>query len=335
MSWVHTVLGEAQRQGLSAEALLAHAGIAQADRALERWPIDHITRLWRAASRLTDDPGFGLKAGCHIGPGSFNVVGFILQSAATLRQALGVMQKYQGLVSDGGRLQLLAGPQDSWLVYHPQQGELAFSPHQIEAVLAAIVTATRWVHPRPTPPRLVCFGHEAVGPLAGYREVFDCPVAFQHAFSGLLIDNGVLDEPLPQANAQMARLHMLHADAQLQALQAAQPTLPAQLRDWLRTHLGPPLPSRAEAARSVGLGERTLARRLQAEGTDFGTLLDQARREQALQWVRDTRRPLTDIARDLGFAELSPFYRAFARWTGDTPARWRARGAPPAATPLS
>jgi hypothetical protein len=34
MSWVHTVLGEAQRQGLSAEALLAHAGIAQADRAL-------------------------------------------------------------------------------------------------------------------------------------------------------------------------------------------------------------------------------------------------------------------------------------------------------------
>ena len=56
-----------------------------------------------------------------MGPASFNVVAFIVQSAATLRQALSVVQKYQSLISDGGRFQLLPGPTASWLVYHPRQ----------------------------------------------------------------------------------------------------------------------------------------------------------------------------------------------------------------------
>ena len=135
MSWVRTVLAEAQRQGIEETTLLRAAGIQPQELDRERWPIDHITRLWRAAARLTQDAGFGLKAGTVVGPGSFNVVGFIVQSAATLRQALAVVQKYQSLISDGGRFQLLAGPQASWLVYHPRQGDLAFSPHQIDCLL--------------------------------------------------------------------------------------------------------------------------------------------------------------------------------------------------------
>ena len=35
------------------------------------------------------------------------------------------------------------------------------------------------------------------------------------------------------------------------------------------------------------------------------------------------QKTLKDIAHELGFAELSPFYRAFQRWTGSTPAQWR------------
>ena len=329
MSWVQTVLAEARRQGLSLPVLLAAAGIRPDELDAARWPIDHITRLWRAAARLTQDPGFGLKAGSQVGPASFNVVSFILQSAATLRQALGVVQKYQTLVSDGGRFQLLPGAQASWLVYHPRQGELAFSPHQLEAVLAAVVTSTRWIHPRPLQPERVRFSHEQVGPLAGYREAFGCPVEFNQAYSGLLISNDALDLPLPQANPQLAQVHEALAAAQLEALAATQSAAQAPdlaLQAWIARHLGPPLPTRAAAALAFGWTERTLARRLQRQGTTWGALLDDARRAQALQRVGGTTQPLKDIALGLGFAELSPFYRAFARWTGATPGQWRAQG---------
>ena len=49
MSWVHTVLAAAQAQGVESAQVLAAAGIAPEELQAERWPIDHITRLWRAA----------------------------------------------------------------------------------------------------------------------------------------------------------------------------------------------------------------------------------------------------------------------------------------------
>ena len=178
MGWVCTVLAAAQRQGVTREALLARAGIDAQELAAERWPIDHITRLWHAAVQATQDPGFGLRAGAAVGPASFNVVGYLLQSAPTLRQAIALVQQYQRLISDGGRFQTIAGPDACWVVYHPRQGTLAFSPHQIEAVLAAVAVFARWVTGTALRPLAVQFSQPRLGPLALYREVFQCPVSF-------------------------------------------------------------------------------------------------------------------------------------------------------------
>jgi len=62
-----------------------------------------------AAAELTQDPGFGLKAGSLVGPASFNVVSFIFQSSPTLREAIALVQKFQRLISDGGRFQIVGG----------------------------------------------------------------------------------------------------------------------------------------------------------------------------------------------------------------------------------
>jgi hypothetical protein len=145
MGWVNTVIAAAQRLAVTPNALLAAAGIPAKALTWERWPIDYITRLWRAAEDCTGDPGFGLKVGASVSPASINVVGFTLQSAATLREAIVLVQKYQRLISDGGRFQMLTGSTTTWLVYHPRQGELAFSPHQIEAVLSAVMSIAGWV----------------------------------------------------------------------------------------------------------------------------------------------------------------------------------------------
>lgn len=322
MGWVNTVLAAAGQLGVESSRLLAAAGLPEAALAQERWPIDFITRLWRAAEKTTGDLGFGLKVGAQVSLASVNVVGFALQSASTLREAIGMVQKYQRLISDGGRFQLLAGGQASWLVYHPRQGELAFSPHQIEAVLSAVVSLAGWVTGRELRARRVQFSQAQLGPLEGYRRIFACPVEFEQAFSGLLVDNALLDLPLPQADALVAKLHEQHLATRLANLnQTVEPQ--ADLRAWLASRLGPTVPRRAEAARQLGMGERTLARRLAEQGKTFDSLLDQVRREQALQRVREGREPLADIAQSLGFAEASTFYRAFKRWTGLPPARWR------------
>lgn len=322
ISWVNTVLSAAQRLGVARETLLTQAGIAAHELNAERWPIDHITRLWCAAVRCTQDAGFGLKAGAGVGPASFNVVSFLLQSAPTLREAFTLVQECQSLISDGGRFQTIAGTDSCWIVYHPNQGELAFSPHQIEAVLAAVVVFARWVTGTSFRPLAVQFSQARLGPLAGYREVFRCPVAFEQAFSGVLVSNALLDAPLPQADARLAHVLHEHARERLAAL-STRAELGPTLRTWIADQLQTHLPTRAQAARVLGLTERTLARRLQAQGLSFSGLLDEARREAALQALAHTQRPLAEIGQALGYAEPAVFTRAVRRWTGITPGAWR------------
>jgi AraC-like DNA-binding protein len=322
IGWVNTVIDTAQRLGVEPDSLLRMAELPAESLSWPRWPIDFITRLWHAAERGTGDPGFGLKVGAGVRPASMDVVAFAMQSAATLREAIALVQKYQRLISDGGRFQLLPGGRSTWLVYHPRQGRLAFSPHQIEAVLAAVVRFSDWITGCGVRPLRVQFSQGRLGPLTGYRAVFACPVEFEQAFSGLLLANDVLDRPLPQADPRLAVLHERFSAGRLAALERDGAEL-QNLGRWLSERMGQGVPRRAEAARALGISERTLARRLAARGQTFQGLVDETRRALALQAVAQSRRPLADIAQFLGFAEVSTFYRAFRRWTGLPPARWR------------
>lgn len=332
MSWVNTVLTAAERHGLTRAQLLAHAGLQLDQLNNDRWPIDDITRLWRAAAELTQDAGFGLKAGSLVGPASFNVVSFIFQSSPTLREAITLVQQFQRLISDGGRFQLIAGDTHSWLIYHPQQGDLAFSPHQIEAVLAAVVSFSRWVSTHAIIPARVQFGHAQLGPLEGYQAVFHTTVDFNQAFSGLHLDNTALDQPLPQADTQLAAMHREYATARLEALSRA-PDFLLQVRQWLGAQLLHGVPERSIAAQQFGLTDRAFARRLQSQGLSYSDLVDTVRKEAACTAVAHTERPFTEIALSLGFSEASAFNRAFKRWCEHTPGEWRLAKATPESLP--
>lgn len=76
-------------------------------------------------------------------------------------------------------------------------------------------------------------------------------------------------------------------------------------------------------ATALGLSVRTVQRRLESEGTTFGALLDETRREAALEYLRDPQIAIKEAAYRVGFSEPSTFYRAFRRWTGATPADYR------------
>ena len=334
LSWVNTVVAAAERQGVPCADLLARAGVVYERLDGPRWPVDDITRLWRAAAELTGDAAFGLHTGRQVGPGSFNVVSFILLSSATLRSAIGQLQEYQRLISDGGRFQMLAGAQHSWLIYHPQQGSLAFSPHQVESVLAAAVCFSRWVTGQPLKPVRVQFSHGQIGPLSAYVQALAAEVQFEQAFNGLLLDNTVLDAPLPQADAELAQLHRAHAAAQLAAL-SSPVLLRTRVEQWLTGALDGSVPGRAQAARQFGLGERAFARRLQDEDVRYVELVDGVRHALACQAVAGGAEPFVRIARRLGFSEASAFNRAFRRWTGCAPGDWQQQGvaAPQTAPP--
>ena len=81
-----------------------------------------------------------------------------------------------------------------------------------------------------------------------------------------------------------------------------------------------------EVARSLGMSERTLGRRLADEGLNFTEILHQLRRDLAVSYLGDRKLHVSKIAWLVGFHEVSAFTHAFKRWTGKTPKQLRTAG---------
>ncbi len=82
-----------------------------------------------------------------------------------------------------------------------------------------------------------------------------------------------------------------------------------------------------DVARSLGMSERTLARKLSDEGLNFTEILQQLRRDLAVRYLDDRKLHVSKIAWLLGFREVSAFTHACKRWTGKTPSQMRTAGA--------
>ncbi|WP_332812386.1 helix-turn-helix transcriptional regulator [Sphingomonas sp.] len=76
-------------------------------------------------------------------------------------------------------------------------------------------------------------------------------------------------------------------------------------------------------AAALGVTVRTLQRMLDAEGTSFSMLLNQARMQLATQFLSNPRLRVTDIADMLGYGSIGAFTRWHSAAFGRTPRQSR------------
>lgn len=83
--------------------------------------------------------------------------------------------------------------------------------------------------------------------------------------------------------------------------------------------------SQDHLASEIGMSSRTMRRRLADVATSFQQLLDECRMRQAvLEFQSRPDASIANIALRLGYAEHSTFTRAFTRWAGMSPQKFRA-----------
>jgi AraC-like DNA-binding protein len=126
------------------------------------------------------------------------------------------------------------------------------------------------------------------------------------------------------ADAALARLLEDHAGILAQRVAPGASGYPAEVQKAIASTL--PEGGSAEAvARALHVSVRTLQRKLVATGTTFREVADTVRRRIAEEYLSDRHVSTAEVAFLLGFSDQSSFTRAFRRWTGESPGRWRRR----------
>ena len=78
-------------------------------------------------------------------------------------------------------------------------------------------------------------------------------------------------------------------------------------------------------AESLAMSRRSLQRAITKRGLTYSQLINERRLRRARYWLDYTKKPITEIALDLGYTDASNFSRAFRRNTGLSPRDFRDR----------
>jgi AraC-like DNA-binding protein len=280
-----------------------------------------VTLLDEAAKALKDE-WFGFTLAQDFDPREIGLLYYVMASSQTLGDALKRIARYSKVTNEA-------------LVFKYQEGNrisinLSYSGvprhsdrHQIEFCMFAVLRICRVLTGRTLVPQQFSIAHHRSGAPADIAR-----------FVGTRIDFGA-DVDEFALNIEARELPLIHADSYLNALllkdceaaQAQRGSDPSQLRTRVENAISSLLPHGRvhvdDVARSLGMSQRTLARKLSEDGLHFSEIFDQLRRDLASRYLKERNLHVSKIAWLLGFQEVSAFTHTFKRWTGKTPSQMR------------
>lgn len=313
--------------GQDPDPILRRAGIGLADAG------DHDAFLpYRAlgvvledAARATGAPDLGRRVALRQGIEILGPVGVAARTAPTVREALRICSVYLAAYSQAIDVRLGPGRREDRKVmeFAIVEADMPPCPQLMELSLGVVLQVTRHLCGPDFDPTASLIPHAPLVDEAAYRDFFGSPVLFSQRRGGVELRDADLARPVAddaQAHGVLVRY--------LEGL-----TVPEDrgFADSVRRLVVELLPTGTvtmnRLAQQFALHPKAFQRRLTTEGTTFGTLVEQARRELAEHYLRDTDLELTHIARELGYAEQSVLSRSCRRWFGEPPAAVRERRA--------
>jgi AraC-like DNA-binding protein len=276
-----------------------------------------------AGASLLDDPCLGAHAGTHCSRSPWGMVGYLSMSAANSCEAVSAMQRFSRLLIDHGDMVLSEINSQtaclSWQLPSRKQTTL----HVAEFFFANWYRVNKPMLDRGGTSREVHFTHLAEGREQLMEDLFEAPVKFGKKVNAVHFGRALLDQPtlyphpvIHKSLEKAARIEMSNLQFEVRLIK--------EVRDCIVDQLATGVPRLEDISAQLGIGTRTLQRRLNSTETSYKSLVDETRRERSLGLMSRSELALLDISAELGFSDQSAFQKAFKRWYGQAPGRYRA-----------
>ena len=281
---------------------------------------EELFAFWRAVGEVSDDPTLGLKLGPNL-----SADGGTPQTIAALHS-----ESFADAVRRIARYKKLTCPEEIRLTQMGDESAIEFvflfGANTEPAVLVDCCLA--WIldiGQRGAGERFYPLRVELARPARhgeALEAYFHCRVHFGAERNALVLRSRDLERPFITHNPELLELMIPQMDADL-AVQQARRNVIDEVKAVTKRLLAGRRPTLRDVARSLGLSSRTLQRQLTDRRVTFQRLIQEARQELAHQYLLQAGLDINEVAYLLGFDDTNSFGRAFQRWEGVSPHRWR------------
>ena len=277
--------------------------------------------IWRAIGELSNDPKAGWKFMNQVATDQYHPTLLAALHARTYRDSIERFARYKRLCGAEEFQITQKGDEVAFEVSWPFAGGEVVPALMIDAVFALVTELGRRGTKRRLNPKRIELTRPA-DPENGFEEYFGCPVKYRASRDALVLHAANLDLPFDTHNDELLRILSPQFDSQLKERRTKQSVL-GHVKWVLKRLLAGSRPDLVMVAKELGMSDRTLQRRITAEGTTFRQLLNETRKELVRQYLGNASVEINEAAFLVGYEDPNSFYRAFRSWEGKTPAQWR------------
>jgi AraC-like DNA-binding protein len=307
-----------EARGFRADISLAGTGIdLSLDRVTYQQRIDQLSNMLD----LLGMNGAWLESPRTVSISDYGLLGYAMMSSATLEQAVQIAVKYHKLA--GAMFELafdVDGDEAVLRIDHLLPGGRV-GQYTVEELFAAISRLIGLLLGRDHKPSRILLNYEAPEYAEKHLQCFRCPVIFDQPSCQYRFSREELAESLAEADANTARTCEESCRKLLNQMEIEDDII-SRICHLLLSTPGE-FPKLDAVANKLSLGARTLRRRLNDLGTSYQRILDDVRRELAIEYLRTTNLTVQEIAELLGYSEVTNFRRAFMRWVELSPYQYR------------
>jgi AraC-like DNA-binding protein len=311
------------RRGYSREDVLEGTGLTESylmedsNRASYKQRIKQLENM----IAISGEPGFWLQGDFETSISSYGLLGYDMMRSAPLNKAVGVAAKYHKMAGAMFDLEFIQDDQHAVLRIHRLLASGEVGQMLVEELFRGITPLISLLLGRPFKPEEIRLSYQAPAFKDVYENVFNYPVKFEQLFCEYRFDAELLNEPLAEADADTARI----CEESCQALLSEMDIDDDLVSRICQILLGEPgaFPCLDEIADKLHLGPRTLRRRLRDLDTSYQKILDDVRKELAIQYLTTTDLSTQQVSDLLGYTEVTNFRRAFVKWANVSPFKYR------------
>lgn len=321
---VRSLVDSIQRLGFDTSRFLEQEGF---DATLLDNPtarIDHaqFDSLQIAAIRFTKTPSLGLQVGITAPIAAYDIVGHLLLTCKTIREALTIFFRFYPLISDGSRSTLVEHGDLATINLSFTRASPLLNRFRAEFVVCQVARCGQIFVGDQFRPTLVTFEHSQPEYVDLYRHFFQCELKFNHSRTSVTFESRLLDVPQPHSSPSLFKMLTEEAERSLEKL-SSRNNLATQIEAMIINEYQGQKPNLERVAKQFNLSSRSLRRHLKQQGHSYGEISDLAQNTVAQRLLSNDDLSVQEVAYRLGFSEPSSFHRAFKRWTGITPQQFR------------